>query len=105
MVRSFDYAHAVACDRASADEEGRRRARRWRDQLISIFSNTYLAMAGDVENEIFPLLPPAYQLRYQLLDAYVLEKNLYELAYEIDHRPSWVHVPLSSLVEWFQEMS
>jgi maltose alpha-D-glucosyltransferase/alpha-amylase len=105
MLRSFDYAQAMACERAGACEDRRRRAKLWRDQISSIFSNTYLAMAGDVENEIFPLLPPAYQLRFQLLDAYVLQKNLYELAYEIDHRPSWVHVPLTSLIEWFGEVS
>ena len=105
MLRSFDYAQAVACDRAGACEDRRRRAKLWRDQVSSIFSNTYLAMAGDVENEIFPLLPPAYQLRFQLLDAFVLQKNLYELAYEIDHRPGWVHVPLTSLIEWFGEVS
>ncbi|MFM7128886.1 MAG: hypothetical protein ACKO0V_05965 [bacterium] len=105
MLRSFDYAQAVACERANACDDRRRRAKLWRDQVSSIFSNTYLAMAGDVENEIFPLLPPSYQLRFQLLDAYILEKNLYELAYEIDHRPDWVHVPLTSLIEWFGEVS
>jgi maltose alpha-D-glucosyltransferase/alpha-amylase len=32
-----------------------------------------------------------------LLEAYRLDKALYELAYELDHRPDWVAVPLAAL--------
>ncbi len=32
-----------------------------------------------------------------VLDAYRLDKALYELAYELDHRPDWVDVPLAAL--------
>jgi maltose alpha-D-glucosyltransferase/alpha-amylase len=33
-----------------------------------------------------------------LLDAYVLDKVLYELAYELDNRPAWARVPLNGIL-------
>jgi predicted trehalose synthase len=32
-----------------------------------------------------------------LLRAYVLDKALYELAYELNNRPSWVHIALAGV--------
>jgi maltose alpha-D-glucosyltransferase/alpha-amylase len=34
-----------------------------------------------------------------LLDAYVLEKAIYELAYELNHRPHWVRIPLAGILQ------
>ncbi len=34
-----------------------------------------------------------------LLDIYLLEKAIYELGYELNHRPDWVHVPLQGILE------
>lgn len=102
MVRSFDYAHAVACRDADADKTEVERAKDWRDHVTSIFTNTYFAMAGELENEIFPLVPESYVLRLRLLKMFVLEKNLYELIYELEHRPDWVYVPLNALLEWLE---
>ena len=36
-----------------------------------------------------------------LLDLFVVEKALYELRYEINHRPDWVAIPLAGLNELF----
>jgi maltose alpha-D-glucosyltransferase / alpha-amylase len=33
-----------------------------------------------------------------LLELFVLEKALYELAYEADNRPEWLRIPLSGLL-------
>ena len=35
--------------------------------------------------------------RSPLLDAYVLDKALYEVVYESDNRPDWVHIPLAAV--------
>jgi maltose alpha-D-glucosyltransferase/alpha-amylase len=35
----------------------------------------------------------------RLLDAYVAEKALYELRYELNNRPDWVDIPLQGLVK------
>jgi maltose alpha-D-glucosyltransferase/alpha-amylase len=29
----------------------------------------------------------------------VLEKALYELAYELNYRPAWVHIPLAGIAQ------
>ena len=34
-----------------------------------------------------------------LLDAFVLEKALYELQYEVNNRPDWVDVPVQGIAE------
>ena len=34
-----------------------------------------------------------------LLELLLLEKALYELAYEAEHRPDWLHIPLSGLLD------
>ncbi len=39
--------------------------------------------------------PPQAQL---LLNAYLLEKALYELLYELDNRPTWVRIPLAGIL-------
>ena len=44
------------------------------------------------------LLPPAGAPRDALLAACELEKALYELRYELDNRPDWVHVPLAGIL-------
>jgi maltose alpha-D-glucosyltransferase / alpha-amylase len=34
-----------------------------------------------------------------LLDVLLLEKAMYELRYEIDHRPDWVRVPIKGILD------
>ena len=34
-----------------------------------------------------------------LLDAYLLEKALYEIVYELNNRPDWVRIPLRGVLE------
>jgi maltose alpha-D-glucosyltransferase / alpha-amylase len=43
------------------------------------------------------LLPPSSDAQ-TLLDAFLLEKALYELQYEINNRPAWVHIPLAGIL-------
>ena len=35
----------------------------------------------------------------RLLDAFVLEKALYELGYELDNRPDWLGIPLGAILD------
>ena len=48
-----------------------------------------MAAVGDT-----PLLPRDGGDRTALLDAFTLDKALYELAYELNNRPEWVRIPL-----------
>jgi maltose alpha-D-glucosyltransferase/alpha-amylase len=43
------------------------------------------------------LLPPPGEAQ-TLLDAYLLEKALYELLYELNNRPAWAWIPLTSIL-------
>ncbi len=100
MVRSFDYvAHAglaeaqrrglVPAERLPLAEAW---ARYWQRWAAVSFVRAYLDAAGAV-----PFLPATEASRAVLLDAYLLEKALYELGYELDHRPEWAGIPLRGI--------
>jgi maltose alpha-D-glucosyltransferase/alpha-amylase len=37
--------------------------------------------------------------RSRLLDAFLLEKALYEVAYELNNRPAWLGIPLRGVAQ------
>lgn len=85
MCRSFDYLlRTAARDGGPTYREADLRL------LESCFLAGYAA-AGAAAWWPAPEQAPA------VLDAYRLDKALYELAYELDHRPDWVGVPLAAL--------
>ena len=45
-----------------------------------------------------PLVPRTREDLSRLLGVLVLEKNMYELGYELNNRPEWVRVPLASIL-------
>jgi maltose alpha-D-glucosyltransferase/alpha-amylase len=45
------------------------------------------------------LLPPARHELRLLLDAYLLEKTVYELVYELNNRPDWVRIPMQGILQ------
>ncbi|MGD0890510.1 MAG: maltose alpha-D-glucosyltransferase [Terracidiphilus sp.] len=45
-----------------------------------------------------PTLLPSAQDSQALLEAYLLEKSLYELLYELNNRPSWLRIPLAGIL-------
>jgi len=45
-----------------------------------------------------PTLLPTPAQGHALLNAYLLEKALYELLYELNNRPAWVRIPLSGIL-------
>ena len=74
MLRSFAYAAATA---ASHDVADRERAAQWEAMVRAAFLRGY----GDTS-------APA------LIALFELEKLFYELAYELNNRPTWVWIPL-----------
>jgi maltose alpha-D-glucosyltransferase/alpha-amylase len=46
-----------------------------------------------------PSLLPSPQQSQALLGAYLLEKALYELLYELNNRPSWLRIPLAGILD------
>jgi maltokinase len=93
MLRSFHYAarHALG-ERASADRpDGSGPALSWEMHNHEAFLDGYLGTAG-----IEDLLPAADQSA-AVMTAYELDKALYEVEYELAHRPEWVGIPLEAV--------
>jgi maltokinase len=96
MLRSFDYAAAVALtDRVmpdSADWEGMMAfGDAWAAANRRAFWNAYVVTVA--ESELLPAARAAHVIRR----AFELQKAVYEVGYELGHRPSWVSIPLRFL--------
>jgi maltose alpha-D-glucosyltransferase/alpha-amylase len=98
MLRSFSYAAFSALMQYSSrrPEDFHRLepwTRLWEQSVWSAFLRTYCEYAKGVS-----VIPSEPQLFQQLLEAYVIDKALYELAYELNNRPTWVVIPLTGIL-------
>src|SRR5438034_442044 len=91
MLRSFDYAAATAF--GSADEFAAT-GEAWRRLAAGVFLDAYVEAVSQAPVRLLPASRPALE---RALAAFELDKALYEVRYEIDHRPGWVGVPLRGL--------
>jgi maltose alpha-D-glucosyltransferase/alpha-amylase len=66
----------------------------WYSWVSAAFLNSYLEVAS--KDSFLPKTTAELQV---LLDAYLLEKAIYELGYELNHRPDWVEVPLRRILQ------
>jgi maltose alpha-D-glucosyltransferase/alpha-amylase len=102
MLRSFSYAAfsalnnftdhhpATSADQAHCFEAW---ATLWQNAISIEFLRGYReTIAARPE-----LLPPPKEAQL-LLGAYLLEKALYELLYELNNRPAWVRIPLAGIL-------
>jgi maltose alpha-D-glucosyltransferase/alpha-amylase len=99
MVRSFSYAayaglNAFAQRRPDDAKNLEPWARLWQNAVSAEFLHAY-RLAIDENN---PKLLPQPKQAQLLFNAYLLEKALYELLYELDNRPSWVRIPLVGIL-------
>jgi maltose alpha-D-glucosyltransferase/alpha-amylase len=100
MIRSFDYAaHAALFDRIDQGTLPMGQlgsaavwARFWQRWVSAEFFRAYRAVAGEA---LF--LPKTETELRMLLDAFMLEKAVYELGYELNNRPDWLRIPLSGI--------
>jgi maltose alpha-D-glucosyltransferase/alpha-amylase len=98
MLRSFSYAAmtAITAGTETRPEDAKRLtpwAELWEQWVSATFLRAYLAATRDAA-----FLPPAPD-RDVLLRAFMLDKALYEMAYELTSRPTWVHVPLAGVLQ------
>lgn len=102
MLRSFHYApyavlfgqsqHSVIrAEDSAAVENG---ATFWYRWVGAAFLRAYLDESGNAAH-----LPQTREELQVLLDAHLLEKALYEIAYEMNNRPDWVRIPLRGVLE------
>ena len=102
MLRSFSYAayaglNAFTQRRPPNNETDTRNleawARLWQNTVSTEFLHAYRQTISANPN-LIPKPPQAHLL----LNAYLLEKALYELLYEINNRPAWVRIPLAGIL-------
>ena len=103
MIRSFSYVAQASLkqfldsnpDRAQAPDSGRLGAwaRTWQKSVSSEFLSAYRETIAANH-----ALLPSPQESQTLLEAYLLEKALYELLYELNNRPTWIHIPIADIV-------
>jgi maltose alpha-D-glucosyltransferase/alpha-amylase len=95
LLRSIDYSATAALHRAlksGPDEHGMiaQALDDWRERAVKAVLNAYHEHLTDSR-----LWPTKRREADALLDFFLLEKALYEIEYEIAHRPDWLRVPLA----------
>jgi maltose alpha-D-glucosyltransferase/alpha-amylase len=98
MLRSFSYAAWSGLDQHVQRRPDAQRTlepwlRLWQNAVSTCFLDTYRETAA-----ANPALLPEPAQAQSLLNAYLLEKALYELLYELNNRPAWVRIPLAGIL-------
>jgi maltose alpha-D-glucosyltransferase/alpha-amylase len=102
MMRSFQYAAYAGLyqqvERGSLPPENLAGfepwARCWNRVVSRAYLRSYLEALGPSE-----LLPASAEHRQLLLQASLMNKAVYELGYELNHRPDWLRIPLRGILE------
>jgi len=102
LIRSLDYAaaSAIAALGQVSPEEGSvltDRLGTLRDELTAALWDGYREALSDDR-----LWPADAESQQQLLAFFELEKALYEIEYEIENRPDWLHIPVGGVVRILQ---
>ncbi|MGH9113858.1 MAG: maltokinase N-terminal cap-like domain-containing protein [Acidimicrobiales bacterium] len=94
MFRSFHYAArtGLAERGRDVDRELEGFADQWESRAVDGFWHGYQSVEG-----IDRLLPASPADRGSLLRAFELDKAVYEVLYELSHRPDWVDIPASAV--------
>jgi maltose alpha-D-glucosyltransferase/alpha-amylase len=100
MLRSFSYVAWSALDRVVTTQPDKATpetlsawAEWWQNAAAAQFLQAYEKAAA--KN---PVLLPAPKLAQPLLKAYLLEKALYEVLYELNNRPTWLRIPMKGIL-------
>ena len=99
MLRSFSYAAFAGLKKyveehpnAPAD-----RANGWAKAWQNAAAGEFLTAYRETIAAKPELLPGTAETQ-KLLDAYLLEKASYELLYELNNRPQWLHIPIAGIL-------
>jgi maltose alpha-D-glucosyltransferase/alpha-amylase len=96
MMRSFQYAAYSALWQPAMRKEDVPFLERWADlwyrQMSSVFLQSYL---NTTTGAIF--IPKTSEDLQIMLEAYLLDKAVYEIGYELNHRPTWVVIPIRGI--------
>ena len=106
MLRSFQYAADAALLARDAgtpvrpEDQARLEtwAAAWHTWVSTVFLRAYLEEAAEGR-----FLPEKREDLGILLRLFLLEKAMYELSYELNHRPEWVRIPLRGILRLLDE--
>lgn len=87
LLRSLDYAAG-----ATRLHDGVDVPQDWLPAARAALLDGYFAVV-----EPTGLLPPTNAMTSEVLDLYELEKAVYELRYELSHRPGWIAIPAAAI--------
>jgi maltose alpha-D-glucosyltransferase / alpha-amylase len=96
MMRSFQYAAYSALWQPAMRKEDVPFLERWADlwyrHMGSVFLQSYLKTTGSA---VF--IPQNSEDLQIMIEAYLLDKAVYEIGYELNNRPSWVVIPVRGI--------
>ena len=96
MMRSFQYAAYSALWQPAMRPEDIPFLEHWADlwyrQMGSVFLQSYLKATRGAS-----FIPQGEANLQVLLEAYLLDKAVYEVGYELNHRPDWVVIPIRGI--------
>jgi maltose alpha-D-glucosyltransferase / alpha-amylase len=97
MMRSFQYAAYSALWQPAMRKEDVPFLERWADlwyrHMGSVFLQSYLKTTGSAA--VF--IPQNTEDLQIMIEAYLLDKAVYEIGYELNNRPSWVVIPVRGI--------
>ena len=101
MVRSFHYAAYAASfgliPSVPTDTESLRKVEEWaavwNGWVSAAYLNAYFQHAAG-----HSFAPASEHERHALLNAFLLQKALYEVSYELNNRPGWVGIPIRGIL-------
>ncbi len=104
MLRSFSYAAASSLDQFTATRPDDRPllgplANAWEQAASAAFVEAYREVV-----EGCPSYPADEYDARRLLSLFSVEKALYEVRYELDNRPTWLPIPLHSLIRLLKSL-
>jgi maltose alpha-D-glucosyltransferase/alpha-amylase len=70
--------------------------RLWVQAVSSVFLRAYRQTMGESD-----IVPHADDELSAMLPAYLLNKAVYEVGYELNNRPFWLRIPLLGILEMF----
>ena len=102
MIRSFHYAvhtaQQVLEERGLVTPENRQSvacwSAYWRRWICATYLGAYRSTMGDSR-----LLPQDQKQLCILLDAYLIDKAVYEIGYELNNRPTWLTIPFDGILQ------
>jgi maltose alpha-D-glucosyltransferase/alpha-amylase len=103
MLRSFHYAAYAGLFASARDDTGEFDrlepwADLWQQWVSAAFLRAYRETAAGAA--FLPAEPGRFAA---LLDAFMLDKASYELAYELNNRPDWVRIPLRGILALLEQ--